>query len=75
MFLGVVVLVYEFFFELVAIVVGFCLKMGNSLVLRSCGVLSYFMVVICEILWEGLLDVDLLVDSVSYIFSEILFNV
>lgn len=39
--LGVVALVYESFPELAAIAAGFCLKTGNSLVLRSCGASSH----------------------------------
>ncbi|QHV00833.1 glutamate-5-semialdehyde dehydrogenase [Synechocystis sp. CACIAM 05] len=68
--LGVVALVYESFPELAAIAAGFCLKTGNSLVLRSCGASSHSTAAICEILREGLLDADLPVDSVSHIPSE-----
>lgn len=68
--LGVVALVYEAFPELGAIAAGFCLKTGNSLVLRSCGASSHSTAVICEILREGLLDADFPADSVTNIPSE-----
>ncbi len=68
--LGVVALVYEAFPELGAIAAGFCLKTGNTLVLRSCGASSHSTAVICEILREALLDAGLPVDSVSNIANE-----
>ena len=68
--LGVVGLVYEAFPELGAIAAGFCLKTGNSLILRSCGASSHSTAVICDILREGLLDADFPVASLSNLPSD-----
>ncbi len=57
--LGVVALVYEAFPELGAIAAGFCLKAGNSLILRSCGVSSHSAATICQLLNEALVESNL----------------
>ena len=55
--LGVVALIYEAFPELAAIAAGFCVKTGNSLILRGCGVSSHSAATITQILQESLADV------------------
>lgn len=57
MSLGVVALIYEAFPELAAIAAGFCIKTGNSLVVRSGGSSSYSTAVITEILQESLTNI------------------
>ncbi|GBF78777.1 glutamate-5-semialdehyde dehydrogenase [Aphanothece sacrum] len=52
--LGVTALIHETFPELGAIAAGFCLKTGNSLILRGCGPSSHSNRAIAEILQEAL---------------------
>jgi len=56
--LGVVALIYEAFPELGAIAAGFCLKTGNSLVLRGCGASSHSTAIIAQLLQESLTAID-----------------
>ena len=55
--LGVVALVYEAFPELAVIAAGFCVKTGNSLVLRSCGASSHTAAALTQILHDSLTEV------------------
>ncbi|YAI82494.1 MAG: glutamate-5-semialdehyde dehydrogenase [cyanobacterium endosymbiont of Rhopalodia sterrenbergii] len=57
--LGVITLIYETFPELGAITAGFCLKTGNSLILRGCGSSTHSNAVIAEILQVALEQVKL----------------
>lgn len=54
--LGVIALVYEAFPEMGAIAAGFCLKTGNSLILRGCSASSHTAVAIAGILQNALDD-------------------
>jgi glutamate-5-semialdehyde dehydrogenase len=68
--LGLVGLVYEAFPELGAIAAGFCLKTGNSLILRSCGASSHSTAAICDLVRDSLLDIDFPAASVSNLPSD-----
>lgn len=68
--LGVVALIYEVFPELGAIAAGFCLKTGNSLVLRGCGASSHSNLVIAQILQEALASVDLPTGCLEILSSD-----
>ncbi|ACB51732.1 gamma-glutamyl phosphate reductase [Crocosphaera subtropica ATCC 51142] len=57
--LGVVALVYETFPELGAIAAGFCLKTGNSLLLRGCNSSTHSNQVIADILQAALKETEL----------------
>ncbi|MDJ0843877.1 glutamate-5-semialdehyde dehydrogenase [Crocosphaera sp.] len=57
--LGVVALVYETFPELGAIAAGFCLKTGNSLLLRGCNSSTHSNQVIADILQSALKETEL----------------
>ncbi|ACK65808.1 Glutamate-5-semialdehyde dehydrogenase [Rippkaea orientalis PCC 8801] len=57
--LGVIALIYETFPELGAIAAGFCLKTGNSLILRGCGSSTHSNAVIANILQAALEEVKL----------------
>jgi glutamate-5-semialdehyde dehydrogenase len=54
--LGVIALIYEGFPEIGAITAGFCLKTGNSLILRGCSASFHTTKAIAEILQEALDD-------------------
>ena len=68
--LGVVALIYEVFPELGAIAAGFCLKTGNSLVLRGCGASSHSNFVIAQILQDALASVDLPTGCLEILSSD-----
>ncbi|MFN5513650.1 MAG: glutamate-5-semialdehyde dehydrogenase [Cyanobacteriota bacterium] len=68
--LGVVALIYEAFPELGAITAGFCLKTGNSLVLRGCGASSYSTAAIVQLLQESLRQLDFPAGSISHLPSD-----
>jgi glutamate-5-semialdehyde dehydrogenase len=63
--LGVIALVYEGFPELGAIVAGFCLKSGNSAIVRGSSASSHSDAVIIEILQEALDEVGLPIGCVN----------
>ncbi len=68
--LGVVALIYESFPELGAIAAGFCLKTGNSLVLRGCGASSHSNQIITQIIQDSLADVGLPIGCVELLSSD-----
>jgi glutamate-5-semialdehyde dehydrogenase len=68
--LGVVALVYEAFPELAAIAAGFCLKSGNSLILRGSGASSHSNAVITQILQTALEDSHLPLGCVQSLCSD-----
>ena len=57
--LGVIALIYETFPELGAIAAGFCLKTGNSLILRGCSSSTHSNAVIANILQTALSETKL----------------
>ncbi len=68
--LGVVALVYETFPELGAIAAGFCLKTGNSLLLRGCNSSTHSNQVIADILQTALKDTELPTGCLEVISAE-----
>ena len=68
--LGVIALVYETFPELGAIAAGFCLKTGNSLVLRGCGSSTHSNQVIAEVLQNALKEAKLPGGSLEVLSGE-----
>lgn len=68
--LGVIALIYEAFPELGAIAAGFCLKTGNSLILRGSSEASQSNRVIAQALQEALEDVGLPPGCVELFPSE-----
>lgn len=68
--LGVIALIYEVFPELGAIAAGFCLKTGNSLVLRGCGFSSHSNTVIAQILQNALVDVGFSPDIIQFMHCD-----
>ncbi|MDJ0507770.1 MAG: glutamate-5-semialdehyde dehydrogenase [Crocosphaera sp.] len=57
--LGIVALVYETFPELAAIAAGFCLKTGNSLILRGCNASTHSNQIIADVLQSALKEVQM----------------
>ncbi len=57
--LGVIAFIYEAFPELSAIAAGFCLKTGNSLILRGCNEASHSNQIIVETLQKALEEAEL----------------
>jgi glutamate-5-semialdehyde dehydrogenase len=57
--LGVIAFVYEAFPELSAIAAGFCLKTGNSIILRGCNEASHSNQIIIETLQNALEEAEL----------------
>ncbi|MGK7878893.1 MAG: glutamate-5-semialdehyde dehydrogenase [Crocosphaera sp.] len=68
--LGVVALVYETFPELGAIAAGFCLKTGNSLVLRGCNSSTHSNQVIADILQTALKETELPTGCLEVLSAE-----
>ena len=57
--LGMVALVYETFPELAAIAAGFCLKTGNSLILRGCNASTHSNQMIADVLQSALKEAQM----------------
>ncbi len=68
--LGVVALVYETFPELGAIAAGFCLKTGNSLILRGCNSSTHSNQVIADVLQAALKESQLPVGCLEVLSGE-----
>lgn len=68
--LGVIALIYEAFPELAAIAAGFCIKTGNSLILRGGSEASHSNAVIHEVLQTALEDMGLPKASITAIYPE-----
>lgn len=68
--LGVVALIYEAFPELGAITAGFCLKTGNSLILRGCGTASHSNTIITQVLRQSLETAGLPAGCIESISSD-----
>jgi glutamate-5-semialdehyde dehydrogenase len=68
--LGTVALIYEAFPELGAIAAGFCLKTGNSLLLRGCSATVHTNLAIATIVQEALIQSDLPVGCVELLPSD-----
>ncbi len=68
--LGVVTLIYEAFPELGALAAGFCLKTGNSLILRGCGASSQSNIAIAQLLQSALEEVGLPKGCVEILSSD-----
>lgn len=68
--LGVIAFIYEAFPELSAIAAGFCLKTGNSLVLRGCNEASHSNEIIVKTLKNALEEADLPSGSIEMLSCE-----
>ncbi len=68
--LGTIALVHEAFPELAAIAAGMCLKTGNSLIVRGCGVASNSNQVIADVLKKALANTDLPASSIETISPD-----
>ncbi len=68
--LGVIALVYEAFPELAAMAAGFCLKTGNSLILRGCGASTHTNAVMGNLLQVALSEAGLPTGCLEVIASE-----
>ena len=68
--LGTIALVHEAFPELAAIAAGMCLKTGNSLIVRGCGVASNSNQVIAAVLKKAVANTDLPPSSIETISPD-----
>ncbi|MGK7940294.1 MAG: glutamate-5-semialdehyde dehydrogenase [Crocosphaera sp.] len=68
--LGIVALVYETFPELAAIAAGFCLKTGNSLILRGCNASTHSNQMIADVLQSALKEAQMPIGCLEVLSGE-----